>query len=816
MKHLSLAAIALAVSGSLSATVYDSPLTLTWRLDGSNQRNRDYTYSMVVKNVSKMTLADDWAIYYNSFPRNAMLLGKDVKMKISKVAQGYYKLSPVENLVFNPGDSIVLNFRARGELRTISYAPDGAHFAFYADSVARPVNLEIEPLGWSSFRHIEGFPTGQRRYKINAEVNPEKQVKLSPFNILPAVKSVKEGSSKVDLSSTMCVYAAEGLQREAEYANAVLGGSGAKTIEVRLSLMSGSDALQEEARANSEYYELSLSPNGIDIRGISVDAVMNGVKTLARLVERNADKPNVPEATICDWPDLHYRGMMLDVARNYSQLDNVKQLIDRLAIYKINRLQFHLTDDEGWRIEIPGLPELTEVGGRRGMTEKETDFLFQSYAGNGNPNDYSTTSNGYITKEEFVDFLRYAYARGIEVVPEIESPGHARAAIVAMKARYRHLVASDPEAARYYQVWDDDDTSVYTSAQGYNDNVLNPAMEGTYRLMDKVTDELILMYREAGVPLPYIHVGGDEVPRDPWAKSPAVKKLMADKGLSTTHDVEEYYITRIADMVTAKGYRIGGWQESAMRHSEAADKALRSKFGAVNCWNTVAEWNGDTIPYSVANNGYPVLLCNVSNFYLDMCYNAHPDEPGLSWGGYVDEFRAWDARPFDVYHSSTETISGSPLDMAKQDAKLPLRADAKGNIIGVQGQLFAETIRNFDMVEYYVFPKIFGLCERGWNATPLPGQTKAEFNRIIGDFELPSLHKAGFCFHVAQPGIDRVGGKVVMNSQYPEAEIRYTLDGTMPTKDSALYTKPFATDAKVVRACIFYLGRKSLDSRLSD
>ncbi len=816
MKHLSLAAIALAVSGSLTATVHESPLTLVWRLDGTNTRNRDFTYTFVVKNVSKMTLADDWAIYYNTFTRNPMPLGKDVRLKLSKVAQGYYKLSPVENLVFNPGDSIVVSFRARGEVRTVSYAPSGAHFAFDGDSIARPVHLEVTPLGWSSFRHIEGFPTGQRRFRINAEVNPEKQVELSPFSILPAVKSVKEGRGKVDLSSTMCVYASGGLQREAEYANAVLGGSGSKTLEVRLSLMSASEALDGEARSNGEYYELSLSSDSIEVRGVSADAVMNGVKTLARLVERNADKPEVPEATICDWPDFHHRGIMLDVARNYSQLDNVKRLVDRLAIYKINRLQFHLTDDEGWRIEIPGLPELTAVGGRRGMTEKETDFLFQTYAGNGNPNDYSTTSNGYITKAEFVDFLRYAYARGIEVVPEIESPGHARAAIVAMKARYRNLVGSDPEAARYYQVWDDDDTSDYTSAQGYNDNVLNPAMEGTFRLMDKVTDELILMYREAGVPLPYIHVGGDEVPRDPWAKSPAVKKLMADKGLSSTHDVEEYYITRIADMVAAKGYRIGGWQESAMNHSEATDNALRGKFGAVNCWSTVAEWNSDIVPYLVANNGYPVLLCNVSNFYLDMCYNAHPDEPGLSWGGYVDEFRSWDARPFDVYHSSTETISGKPLDMAMQDAKLPLRADAKCNIIGVQGQLFSETIRNFDMVEYYVFPKIFGLCERGWNATLLPGQTKAEFNRLVGDFELPSLQKAGFCFHVAQPGIDKVGGKVVMNSQYPAAEIRYTLDGSEPTKDSALYTKPFATDAKEVRACAFYLGRKSLDSRLDD
>lgn len=134
--------------------------------------------------------------------------------------------------------------------------------------------------------------------------------------------------------------------------------------------MSGADSRNTAGRSNNEYYEITLAADGIAVRGVSKDAVLNGVKTLARLAERNAGSPEVACATICDWPDLHYRGLMLDVVRDYSQLSDVKRLIDRLAIYKINRLQFHLTDDEGWRIEIPGLPELTDVGSRRGMTEK--------------------------------------------------------------------------------------------------------------------------------------------------------------------------------------------------------------------------------------------------------------------------------------------------------------------------------------------------------------------------------------------------------------------------------------------------------------
>lgn len=805
----------LAATGTASAVVNESPVALSWQLDGTNSRNRDYMYTFVIKNVSSMTLADDWAIYYNSLSgSNSMPLGKNIPVKQSRVFQGYYKLTPEKGFSLAPGDSVVLDYRARGEVRAISYAPDGGHFAFAGDTLARPLRIDVKPFQWGTYRRIPGFPTGERRYVVNAEVNPPKQAATGAFSILPALKSVATGKGTVDLSATMCVYADGALDREAAYASRMLTGSGDKTIDLRLELMSGADALNAAGRQNEEYYELALDADGIVVRGVTADAVMNGVKTLARIVERNAESPRVACATICDWPDLHYRGLMLDVVRDYSQLADVKRLVDRLAMYKINRLQFHLTDDEGWRLEIPGLPELTAVGSRRGMTEKETDFLFQSYAGNGNPNDLSTTSNGYISKPEFIEFLRYAYARGVEVVPEIESPGHARAAIVSLKARYNSLAKTDPEAARRYQVWDDDDHSVYKSAQGYGDNVLNPAMEGTYRLMEKVVDEVILMYREAGVPLPYIHVGGDEVPKDPWAKSPAVQKLMADKGFTTTHEVEEYYITRVASMIAAKGCRIGGWQEAAMRHSDKVDRQLRPHFAAVNCWNTVAEWGGDTIPYSVANNGYPVLLCNVGNFYLDMCYNANPAEPGLAWGGYVDEFNSWDARPFDIYMSSATTIDGRPLDMDKQAQKLPLQPEAKANIIGVQGQLFAETIRNFDMVEYYVFPKIFGLVERGWNAELLPGQTKSSYNRLLTDFELPSLRRAGFCFHVAQPGISEDDGKITMNSQYPDAEIRYTVDGTEPTSESPLYAAPFASYAKVVRARVFYLGRQSLDSRL--
>ena len=804
------------ISTMYMAAQMQSPVGVTWQLDSSDMANRTYRCHFTMENKTGKRLAQDWTFYFNTFPR-MMTPDENSQVKICEVRPGYYKIIPQKGFSLAASEKIDICYTVKGIIKSISYAPDGGHFAFKGDTTAYPVDILQKPFDWGTFYKNATYPDAERRYKINALVNPSDSTGSKWCDIVPTLKCVEESYQMVDITATFNIYGGAALQREAEYAATILhSGTSDAVVDVFLNIISADDALKNVAESNYEYYEISLLPHRIDIKGVSNEGVMNGVKTLARLVERAqaTGKAYVPSAVICDWPDFHHRGIMLDVARNYTQIDSIKLLIDRLALMKINRLQFHLTDDEGWRIEIPGLPELTQVGGRRGMTETEVDYLCQYYAGNGNANDLLTTSNGYLTTNAFIDFLKYAYAKGVEVIPEIESPGHAGAAIVAMKARYARLISTDIDAAQRYQVWDPDDKSYYTSAQGYHHNVLNPAMEGTYRLMEKVVDQLILMYRQAGVPLPYIHIGGDEVPRDPWSKSPAVARLMAEKGFTTTHEVEEYFITRIADMIASKGVKIGGWQEVATRHSNAVDSLLRQRVAAVNCWNTVADWGGDTISYAVANNGYPVVLCNVGNFYMDMCYDAHEDEPGLSWGGYVDEFRAWDARPYDIYLSSTETLAGEPLDIMKQTSKQPLLPQARKNIIGIQGQLFSETIRNFQMVEYYLFPKVFGLCERAWNAEPQSWQTKALFNRQIADVEFPLLSSLGFNYHLGAPGIKEIDGKIVINSQYNNAEIRYTLDGTKPTLKSTLYTSPLEVpDGAIVRAAIFMSGKSSNATR---
>ncbi|WP_243665267.1 family 20 glycosylhydrolase, partial [Rhodothermus marinus] len=268
--------------------------------------------------------------------------------------------------------------------------------------------------------------------------------------------------------------------------------------------------------AGPEAYHLIVDPEaGITLTGTDAAGAFYGIQTLQQLIDpsfyrQTSETIPIPALEVHDAPRFGYRGLHLDVARNFQPKAVVLRLLDLMARYKLNRFHFHLTDDEGWRLEIEGLPELTEVGGCRGHTETEATCLVPSH-GSG-PIPGQQPGSGYYTREDFIEILRYATARHIEVIPEIDVPGHARAAIKAMEARYARLKAAGrPEAeAAAYRLVDPADTSVYRSVQGWNDNVINVCLPSTYRFLEKVVDELRRLYDEAGAPLHVVHTGGDE------------------------------------------------------------------------------------------------------------------------------------------------------------------------------------------------------------------------------------------------------------------------------------------------------------------
>lgn len=803
----------------LAATAFlanaQSPITVRWDMGTNDAKPGYYSSKFVIKNVSGKPLDSNWMFFFNQFSRQ-LELSPTCQLDIKEVSTTYYQVKPNERYAtLAAGDSIVVDMMMKGKFVNLWYAPNGGHVVLDGDT-KHPIPVAIErselkkPGQWSA---TTDYPDGAKVYAFNELVN-KGVASSSPFDIIPSPKQVllNDNGGEVRLPNLVSFKAPPFMMARKQDFGKVKNFLSNNLQYYGIHVMDDCPFVIEawvdqNMSNNKEYYEMLVTDSCIVINGTTDVAVLNGAKTLVAALG-HTKRNTLPLCKIVDEPDFAYRGFMVDIARNFYGVDEIKNLIDLLALYKINTIQFHFADDEAWRLEIPGLPELTQVASRRGCTldEVKDGFLAQIFDGNGNPNDLSQSANGYLTKEQFVDLLRYAHARGIKIIPEIDTPGHSRAAIVAMKYRYNKVAESSPKKAQEYILWDPDDKGGYKSVQAYANNVLNPAQEGTYRFLEKVVNELSKMYRQADLKLDIVHLGGDEVASGCWDNSPAVKALMTKEKMSDIHAMMEYYIDRVSAMLERKSIKIEGWQEVALNHSDEFNKRVAPRFAGVNAWSTIG--SRIEVPYKVANAGYPTILSNVDNFYMDMGYSWHQYEQGLHWGGAVNEFDSWKAQPWNLYGDNAE----GKVQLTKPE-----------NIIGVQAQLWGETLRNYSEVENLVIPKIFGLVERGWNSTPdwsgndeAMAKSRAKYNMNIATWELPRLHKRGYNFHVAQPGIILKDGKLLANAQYPQAQIRYTLDGSEPTLASPLWTVPVKVDSKctLIKAKAFFLGKQSVTTYL--
>ena len=805
----------MAACASITATA-QAPVEVQWEMGKNKAEKGYYSSRFIFKNVSGNRLNTNWQFYFNQFSRSFKLpVNSPVTMK--EVSTTYYQITP--HKAIEAGDTMVVDLLMRGTLVNSNYMPDGGHVVIDGNT-AQPINAPIKhaelarPGQWGEHA---SYPDGNFMWDYNAAINSIGDAYTgNDYDIFPTPKSVETADGVTHVGNLVTVKGGglAGDYLKAELKRRGIYSTGGQKTVISVKVSSG-------INANPEYYTMTVKNSRIDIVGASHDGALNGVKTLIAALD-HSKAYNLQNVAITDYPDLPYRGYMTDIARNFYGLDHLKRFIDLMAYYKLNRLQFHFTDDEAWRVEIPGLPELTDVASRRGCTLDEKEFLAAIFQSNGDPNDLSQSANGVLTRAQMIELLKYAKARGVKVIPEIETPGHARAAIIAMKNRYNKYIATDKAMAEQYKIWEDENTSQYTSAQSYHDNVLNVASDGVYNFVDKVVGELELMYREAGLKLDIVHLGGDEVANGAWKESPAVQALMQREGLKNAHEVNEYYIARISDILSRRGILIEGWQEVALNHSPEWNAKMTKRFAGVNAWSTVGK--SDVVPYNLANDGYPVILSNVTNFYMDMGYSWHQYDQGLHWGGKVDEFDSWSALPWNIYASARTAYDGSPIDIVNNGNGKP-GLNNKANVIGVQAQLWGETLRNFDQVQYLTLPKVFGLVERGWNAAPAWAAdlndhaaydaARRQYNLKIGAVELPILKTKGYNFRVGMPGIKIIDGMLHANSQYPGTVIRYTLDGTEPSAESPVWTKPVPVGSyEVIKAKAFYLGKTSITTYL--
>ncbi|MFY0253612.1 family 20 glycosylhydrolase [Chitinophaga sp. 30R24] len=586
-----------------------------------------------------------------------------------------------------------------------------------------------------------------------------------------------------------------------------------------------------------EGYDLQVTQQGITITAGTEAGAFYAIQSLKTLIAPAAwagssSTMSIPCVSVTDHPRFSYRAFMIDVARNFHNKRDLFRILDLMALYKLNVLHFHFSDDEGWRVEIPSLPELTSVGGKRGHSADGRSMLPPSY-GSG-PDTANMAGSGYFTRKDFIDILRYATERHIRVLPEIESPGHARAAVKSMESRYYRLkAAGKAQEATEFLLTDLEDKSDYHSVQYWNDNVMNVALPSVYRFLDKVVEELQGMYKEAGAPLTAVHMGGDEVPNGAFEKSPACIALMQqNKSIKGVEDLWYYYYRKVNELLKARGLSVAGWEETGMRKTTLNGRStsipnpdfVNDSF-QLNVWNNVIGGGQEDLSYRLANAGYKVVLSGVSNFYFDMAYMKSFDEPGFYWGGFVDVDKPFYFIPFDYYKNSKVDGRGNQVTPELFVGKDRLTGFGASNIPGIQGLLWSETVTSSDRMEYMMLPKLLGLAERAWAQDPywataqdpakadtLYAEAWSVFSNVLGKREMPRLdyYDGGFNWRIPTPGVQVDDGVFRANVQLPGLVIRYTTNGEEPTQKSPVYTTPIQAGGKTVKLKVFSpAGRSS-------
>ncbi|MFD5039470.1 beta-N-acetylhexosaminidase [Streptomyces sp. NPDC058377] len=446
----------------------------------------------------------------------------------------------------------------------------------------------------------------------------------------------------------------------------------ANTVELRI-----------DPSLEPEGYRLTVAPaEGVRITGGGPAGVFWGAQTLRQLLGPQAFRrapvrsSSTREGTISteigfteieDGPRFGWRGLMLDVARHFMPKDGVLRMLDLLAAHKLNVFHFHLTDDQGWRVEIKRHPRLTEVGAWRARTK---------YGHRASELWDETPHGGFYTQDDIREIVAYAAARHIRVVPEIDIPGHSQAAISA----YPELGNTDVIDTSALSVWD---------TWGVNPNVLAPT-DNTLRFFEGVLEELLDLF--PAETSPFIHIGGDECPKDQWKVSPAAQARMAGAGLADEDELQSWFIRHFDGWLTARGRRLIGWDE--ILEGGLAEGAA------------VTSWRGYAGGIAAAEAGHDVVMCPEQQVYLDHRQHGGPDEP----------------MPIGFVRTLEDVYRFEPVPPG-------LSEEAAGHIMGAQANVWTEVMQNRDRVDYQVFPRLAAFAEVAWSRLPAPGE------RDFADFE---------------------------------------------------------------------------------
>lgn len=559
-------------------------------------------------------------------------------------------------------------------------------------------------------------PTPLARY----DSDNVKDVGLDVRKILPTPTSASYQSKTVNLMTSKFVVVSpddSSIVNEAQHLSAKLGllmvpsnvAPGRNFISLRIGSI-------PDLPPKAGSYSLEISSASVVITGYDPSGVFYAVQSLLSLADSSSAAPGqVALGSVHDSPRFEHRGQHIDVSRNFHSVDDLKRLMDAMALYKLNRLHIHLGDDEGWRLEIPGILELTQVGSRRCHDTTGDECIMPQL---GSSPHLPNTGSGYYTVDDYKSILSYAKDRHIVVIPEFDMPGHSHAAVRSMLARYRKYKDNNASEAERYLLTDLQDTSSYLSVQYFTDNAINPCVNGTYSFIQQVMSEVQKMH-EAVQPLLLYHIGGDEVAAGAWLNS---SKCRAQFGENITQgQVKRYFLGRINEILVSLNLTAIAWEDGLTLDQKVVDRTeLFSADTWVNAWDNVWEWGTGGRAYAFANAGYKVVLNHATHLFLDFPSEPDPEERGYYWATRVIPLRkTFTYCPDDIYANIDADFDrmGSALNrsaICATNATCP-SLEKPSNILGMQAQAWSETIRTSDEMDSMIFPRLLALAERAWH-----------------------------------------------------------------------------------------------------
>ena len=783
-------------------------------------RDSRFDVNFTINNTSSIDLNSPWSLHWNQ--QSSIIDEQSVPENVIYdyvAGQSYNILTFGKDYILAKDSSFSIDLSQRGIVRRQSDLPVGG-FIVSNDDI---LDVEFDYV-WKNAKGIEKLnaPTSVDRY--NEYISNSLLDKSDLDYIIPTPSNFIINDGEVEMLNNYSIVIDDEFNLSEQLINSVFEGIVSIDFDDTNDELISRITIDLDESINAESYQLSVSDGGISISSADSAGALYALQSLKQifLISKLEDTP-LKFIEVNDSPKFSYRGMLLDISRNFYGPEKIKQIIDYLSFFKINYLDFRLTDDEGWRLEIPGLEELVEVGSKRAYTKDEFENLIPMY---GSGPDTNSTGSGYLSRSDYVDILKYASERNISVIPQISVPSHMRSAIVSMNARYqKYMEMGNQVEAEKYLLIDPDDKSEYYSAQGFTDNIMNVCRESSFTFYEKVIDEIYLMYKDAGVEMTKFGVAADELPYGAWQKSPMCDNFMNENSISGDYNaLYELMQRRIYNKISSYGATMTGWDDILLKLTEKNQSETQIKDFFKDDDILLFVWKNDwgqgrqDMIYKYANLGYKSIMSNSSAFYFDMVDDKDLDNIGLSWSGYANYKDMWTVDVYDVFND-LYGVEKNNISKNYINNSVKLDQDKRDNIIGVQSQIWSETIRNEGILDYMFMPNIIVFSQKAWshdnswmdisNNDIKREKIDDEWNKFannVGQRVLPMVDNifGGLSYDLPKPGGKVVNDTLYANTVFPGLSIKYTLDGSIPKESSENFKSPIKiNDDDIVNLRLF-------------